>query len=71
MANKLKAGSKASFARNEVWKHNSFYGHTAMMKMNCNSIIEAKTTTEESKQLAQQIHILATKLGISLKERVK
>ena len=71
MADKLKAGSKASFVRNEIWRHNSFHGHAVMMIANCNSIIDAKTTTRGSKILAQQIQVLAAKLKISLKDRVK
>lgn len=71
MADNLKAGSKASFLRGEIWRHNSFHGHVVMMIANCNSILDAKTTTQESKRLAQQIQILAAELKISLKERVK
>lgn len=69
MVDRLKAGSKAFFKRQEIWKHNSFHGHAIMMIANCNTIIGSKTATNESKRLAQEIQPLAARLKLSLKNR--
>ena len=56
--------------RREIWRHNSFRGHAAMMLSNTRSITDSKTATHESKTLARQIAALSLKLSKSLRTRV-
>ena len=56
--------------RLRAFKHNSFVGHVRMMMMQAQNIATSDTTTEETKQIADQIYELASKLERSLKTRV-
>ena len=56
--------------RLRAFKHNSFVGHARMMQMQAHNIAISDTTTEETKQIADQIANLAGKLERSLKTRV-
>lgn len=55
--------------KEDIWRHNSFLGHAAMMKKQALAIIDSKTTTEKSKDHARNIWWLADQLATSLKER--
>ena len=55
--------------RKRIWRHNSFFGHCAMGTVHMQAIYNAKTTTEESRDLARQIHELLTQLSASLRTR--
>ena len=56
--------------RLRAFKHNSFVGHARMMTMHARNIATSDTTTEETKQIADQIYVLADKLAGSLTKRV-
>ena len=56
--------------RLRAFRHNSFVGHARMMTMQAQNIANSDTTTNETKQLADQIAELATKLQKSLAKRV-
>ena len=56
--------------RLRAFKHNSFVGHARMMMMQAQNIATSDTTTEETKQIADQIYELAGKLARSLANRV-
>ena len=56
--------------RLRAFKHNSFVGHARMMMMQAQNIATSDTTTEETKQIADQIYELAGKLERSLNKRV-
>ena len=56
--------------RLRAFKHNSFMGHARMMMMQAQNIATSDTTTEETKQIADQIYELADKLSRSLTKRV-
>ena len=56
--------------RLRAFKHNSFVGHARMMMMQAQNIATSDTTTEETKQIADQIYELAGKLARSLTTRV-
>ena len=56
--------------RLRAFKHNSFVGHARMMMMQAQNITTSDTTTEETKQIADQIYELAGKLERSLAKRV-
>ena len=56
--------------RLRAFKHNSFVGHARMMMMQAQNIATSDTTTEDTKQIADQIAKLASKLEQSLKTRV-
>ena len=56
--------------RLRAFKHNSFVGHARMMMLQAQNIAISDTTTEETKQIADQIVELASKLERSLKTRV-
>ena len=56
--------------RLRAFKHNSYVGHARMMQMQAHNIATSDTTTEETKQIADQIVELASKLERSLKTRV-
>lgn len=55
--------------RNLIWKHNSYLGHCMMMKKQLFSIIEAETTTEETKRKAEVILPYIGELEALLKTR--
>ena len=56
--------------RLRAFKHNSLMGHARMMMMQARNISISDTTTEETKQIADQIAELVSKLERSLKTRV-
>ena len=56
--------------RLRAFRHNSFMGHVRMMQMQAQNIATSDTTTEETKQIADQIYDLADKLSGSLAKRV-
>lgn len=56
--------------RQRVWRHNSFVGHTFMMRQQLRSIIDAESTTAHTKQLARSMLGLVTSLQNSLQERI-
>ena len=56
--------------RLRAFKHNSFVGHARMMMMQAQNISISDTTTKETKQIADQIAELASKLERSLSKRV-
>ena len=56
--------------RLRAFKHNSFVGHARMMTMQAHNIAISDTTTEETKQIADQIAKMASKMEWSLKTRV-
>ena len=56
--------------RLRAFRHNSFVGHARMMMMQAQNIATSDTTTEETKQIADQIVELAVKLEQSLKTRI-
>ena len=56
--------------RLRAFRHNSFVGHARMMMMQAHNIVTSDTTTEETKQIADQIRTLASKLERSLAKRV-
>lgn len=55
--------------RRAIWRHNSFFGFAAMMRSQCQSIIDAPTTTYEAKKAAQRIFNLSLDLTEALKTR--
>ena len=56
--------------RLRAFKHNSLMGHARMMMMQARNISISDTTTEETKQIADQIAELVSKLERSLTKRV-
>ncbi len=56
--------------RLRAFRHNSFVGHARMMQQQANAIACSDTTTEEAKEIAYEIAVLATKLERYLKTRV-
>lgn len=56
--------------RLRAFKHNSFMGHARMMKMQANNIACSDTTTKETKEIANEIAILAGSLERKLATRV-
>lgn len=56
--------------RLRAFRHNSFVGHARMMMMQAQNIAASNTTTEETKQIADQIAELADRLARSLIKRV-
>ena len=56
--------------RLRAFRHNSFVGHARMMMIQARNISISDTTTEETKQIADQIVELASKLERSLTKRV-
>lgn len=56
--------------RLRAFRHNSYVGHARMMTMQAHNIAISDTTTEDTKQIADQIAKLATKLERSLAKRV-
>ena len=56
--------------RLRAFRHNSFVGHARMMQQQANAIANSNTTTEETKQIADQIYDLAGKLSRSLAKRI-
>ena len=56
--------------RLRAFRHNSLVGHARMITLQAHNIATSDTTTEETKQIADQIAELASKLERSLKTRV-
>lgn len=59
----------AWFRRQRIWKHNSFFGHCGMIKMQMLAVRDAETTSPLAKTLARQISDMADALAVALKER--
>lgn len=55
--------------RMKIWRHNSFLGHCQMTRINMLNIAEAETATDEAKELAEDIAILADELCAMLEKR--
>ena len=56
--------------RLRAFKHNGYMGHARLMTMQAHSIALSDTTTEDTKQIADRIAKLATKLEQSLSKRI-
>ena len=56
--------------RLRAFKHNSFVGHARMMMMQAQNIATSDTTTEEAKEIANEIAVLASSLAYKLATRV-
>ena len=56
--------------RLRAFKHNSFVGHVRMMQMQLLSMYQSDTTTQEAKDLAQEMYAKSYLLLASLKTRV-
>jgi hypothetical protein len=56
--------------RQRVWRHNSFLGHVVMMRQHLNTIIEADSTSQETKHFARTILGMVPKLQNSLSVRI-
>lgn len=69
MADKLKPASKAWHARQSRWKHNSYFGHAAMMEANARAILASTTATDEAKIIAARIKVDAVLLRYELRKR--
>lgn len=54
----------------KLWRHNSFFGHAAMMQAQAKAIIDFETTTQTTKIIAKEILRLARELELALKERI-
>lgn len=57
------------YDRQKIWRHNSFLGHARMMEMNLRNIIDADTTTDQTKFTARKILADVEHLKLSLKTR--
>lgn len=57
-------------ARQRVWRHNSFIGHSVMMRGQLNAMLASDTVTSETRQYARTILGLLPKLQNSLTSRV-
>lgn len=68
MTDLLKPGTKAWHDRQDRHRHNGFIGSAVMMRAQCNSIINSRTATDVSKDIAKQIHAQSLKLEQSLRE---
>ena len=55
--------------RKLIWQHNALLGRTKYTQSAMRAITSAKTTTEESKALADQIYELSLRLYRSLGKR--
>ena len=53
-----------------IWKHNSFFGHVAMMKQQTNTIMNSPTVSAKVQLLAYKINGLVKELGLELKNRI-
>jgi hypothetical protein len=62
--------SPAWHRRQRIWRHNSFIGHSVMMRQLLSNMIDAETTTAHTKHLARSMLGLVTSLQNSLQERV-
>ena len=56
--------------RLRAFRHNSFVGHARMMMMQAQNIATSDTTTEEAKEIAYEIAVLASSLAYKLATRV-
>lgn len=61
--------SEAVVLRKRVWRHNSYFGHCAMMKKQLENIIHAETTTDESRHAAAAMLDAVRYLTATLKIR--
>lgn len=67
---RLEPGSPAWSKRQRVHTHNGFKGHARMMMMQAKQIMDADSSTEETKSIARTIYNCAFALSESLQERV-
>ena len=56
--------------RLRAFKHNSLVGHVRMMQMQLLHMYQSDTTTQEAKDLAQEMHAKSYLLLASLKTRI-
>ena len=56
--------------RLRAFRHNALFGHVRMMQMQLLNIMQADTTTQEAKHLAQEMHAKSYLLLASLKTRI-
>lgn len=56
-------------AQREAWLHNCFLGHAKSTMIHMDAIMQASTTTDESKALAADIYHNAQALSNSLRTR--
>ena len=56
--------------RLRAFRHNALTGHVRMMQMQLLNMMQADTTTQEAKDLAQEMHAKSYLLLASLKTRV-
>lgn len=69
-AKKEKWQDKNWLFHQRVWRHNGFLGWVVLMSKNLRQIIEAETTSVETKLLADRINNLLQELRQSLKTRI-
>lgn len=70
MTDKLSPGSKGWHKRQRIHRHNSFTGHVKMMQVQLRSIIDADSTSDRAKQVAERMWLLSRALGDAIKERI-
>lgn len=56
--------------RQYVWRHNSLIGHVVMMRQQLNAMVDAPSTSQETKHYAKSILGLIPKLQNSLSVRI-
>lgn len=54
-----------------TWRHYSFIGHCKNVENKMQAMMDAKTTTADSRSIAAEIQYLAGKLALSLKDMKK
>ena len=64
-----KTNSAAGQRKQKIWRHNSFFGHVAMDRRHMMQIMEAETTSPESRAIAAEVHEKLGHLARSLKTR--
>lgn len=69
MPDRLKPGTDAWNKRQAIHQHNGYTGYARMMLMQARAIMDSRSTTSASKELANRIANDAKALAESLKER--
>ncbi len=69
MSDRLKPGTETWHRRQAVHRHNGFRGSATMIVQQTRAIMDSRTATSESKELANKICNLAHALDSSLKKR--
>ena len=59
----------ANDKRNLIWKHTGFFGHARMMQKQLQGIVEAETTTDQTKRFAEEMLWTLVYLKLSLETR--